>query len=378
MISVTGGSGGGTVAPFDPSVSVASSSTIGSGGADDWWGRASIKRRSSDDALVLAYYRSTSHSANGGDLHIRFSDDHGATWTAEDTKLGGGSVSGFPMNPPSLSGVQDAGEPWLYVCPNGDLLLHMWKVDYGGSNAGSWQSRSTDGGDTWSTPTQISWTGTHSLSSTNTFQTDDDFVFDRTIYAGVRTYDGASYTDCFMSLVKSTDNGVTWDFVSNITGPSETACIEVGLTYVGNSTIVAMLRSLDHTAGYQRTSTDMGATWGSLTNVTSTVGILGRNRVYSSMELRGDAGWWKDPNRVMVGYVQQSSGSSQSRRNAVWFSPDRCTTWDGPHYIDSTVEDAGYGDIFWDATNSRYVVVNYQGTLLAASLKQYDLTVSGL
>jgi hypothetical protein len=103
------------------------------------------------------------------------------------------------------------------------------------------------------------------------------------------------------------------------------------------------------------------------------VGILGRNRVYTAMHLRGEAGWWKDPNLVMVGYVQQVSGSSQTRRNAVWFSPDRGTTWDGPHYIDASTEDAGYGDMFWNG--SGYSVVNYQGTLTAASLEQYDLTV---
>lgn len=374
MIGVTGSSAGGTVAPFDPSVTVTSTATIGSGGADDWWGRASIKRRPSDNALVLAYYRATGHSDNGGDLHIRFSNDHGATWTAEDTKLGGGAVSGFPMNPPNLSGVQDAGEPWLYVCPNGDLLLHMWKVDYGGSNAGAWQSRSTDGGETWSTPTQISWVG-GSLSSTNTFQTDDDFVFDRTIYAGVRTYDGPSYTDCYLSLVKSDDNGVTWQYVSDVTGPSETACIEFGMEYVGNNTIVAMIRSLAHNAGYRRISTDMGATWGSLENVTSSVGILGRNRVYTRSHLQGEPGWWKDPVLFMAGYVHQVSGSSQTRRNAVWVSPDRGTTWDGPQYVDVSIEDAGYGDLFWDATNDRLVFVTYQGTLLAASLKQYNLSV---
>ena len=155
MLGISGGSAGGTVAPFNPAVTVATTTTLGTGGTDDWWGRASIKRRPSDNALVMAYYRAPHHALNGGDLHIKFSNDDGATWTAEDTKIGGGTVSGFPMNPPGLTGDQDAGEPWLYVAPNGDLLLHMWKVAYGVSSAGSWQSRSTDGGHTWDTPTQI-------------------------------------------------------------------------------------------------------------------------------------------------------------------------------------------------------------------------------
>jgi hypothetical protein len=375
---ISGGSGGGTVAPWNPSVSVATTTTLGSGGSPDWWGRASVKRRPSDNALVLVYYRASSHTVNGGALHIKFNATGAAgDWTAQDTALasdGGGAITGFPLNPPDLSGSQDAGEPWLYVCPNGDLLIHMWKVDYGGSNAGSWQSRSTDGGLSWSTPTQISWVG-GSLSSTDTFQTDDDFVFDQTIYAGIRTYNGPSYTDCYLSLVKSADNGATWEYVSDVTGPSETACIEYGMEYVGNSTIVAMIRDLAHTASYQRVSTDMGATWGTLTEVTSTVGIAARQRVYTGMHLRGEAGWWKDPNLVMVGYIQTVPGDSQGRRNAVWFSPDRGTTWSGPHYVDTDTEDAGYGDIFWDFTNQRYSVVNYDGTLTAAALKQYDLTV---
>jgi hypothetical protein len=373
---ISGGSGGGTIDPFNPVVTVDSTDTIGTGGTDDWWGRASIVRRPSDNALILFYYRSTTHSANGGELHIRFSDDDGDTWSAEDETLAAAAVTGFPMNPPNLTGVQDAGEPWAIVAANGDILVAMWKVDYGGSNAGSYLARSTDGGETWNTPAQISFSG-GTLSSSNTFMTDDGFLFNRAIYAGVRTYDGASQTDGFMSLMRSTDDGATWEYVSDITGPSEAACIEVGLEYVGNDTIIAMIRDLAHTNSYKRVSTDMGATWGSLTDVTSTVGIAGRQRVYTMMHLAGEAGWWKDPRLVMTGYVHQTSGDSQDRRNAVWISPDRGTTWDGPHYIDTTTEDAGYGDIFVKADGT-YGVISYDGTLNAADLKQYNLSITGL
>lgn len=379
---VSGGSSVG-INNFDPSVSVASSSTIDAGsGADDWAARASIKRRPSDDALVLVYYRAVTHHTNEGELIIRFSDDHGATWTAANTKLGGGAVSGFPMNP-TVSAGQDAGEPWLYVCPNGDLLLHMWRIDYSTSMGGTWQSRSTDGGESWSTPTQVSFTGTGEDDDI-VFATDDDFVWDRVIYAGARIYTGgADGTPSRSILIKSDDNGASWSQVSVIMDDDEGDSPdfggqEVGIEYVGNSTIVAMIRDNPHTKSYQRISTDLGATWGTLTNVTSTVGIAGRQRVYTRSHLQGHAGWWKDPVLFMVGFVHQVSGSSQTRRNAIWVSSDRGTTWDGPHYIDSSTEDAGYGDIFYDATNNRYVVVTYQGTLNAASLQQYNLTVTGL
>jgi hypothetical protein len=110
--------------------------------------------------------------------------------------------------------------------------------------------------------------------------------------------------------------------------------------------------------------------------VTSQVGIAARQKIYTRSHLQGHDGWWKDPVLVMGGFVHQSAGDSQPRRSCVWFSPDRGITWDGPHYVDTTTDDAGYGDLFWDRTNDRLVMVNYYGTLTAAVEKQYNLTVS--
>jgi hypothetical protein len=119
----------------------------------------------------------------------------------------------------------------------------------------------------------------------------------------------------------------------------------------------------------------MGLTWGSLDNVTSIVDIAARQRVYTRMHLRGEDGWWRDNNLVMVGYVQTDPGNSQERRNAVWFSPDKGKNWSDPQYVDTNSEDGGYGDIY--ATGDDTLgVVNYRGSLTAASLKQYDTTVN--
>lgn len=372
MSSIAGGSGGGTLPPFDPTVTVDTTTTLGSGGGADWWGRASVKRRPSDNALVLAYYRATGHANNDGNVHIKMSDDDGATWTAEDTDLDAITIP--DIHPSYATASQDPGEPWLYVCPNGDLLIHTWVVDYSSDDDGTCQFRSTDGGTTWTEEGPVTYSG--GSFTVHTFQTDDDFVYDGTIYAGVRTYASLAYADCYLSLVKSSDNGETWEYVSDVVAPSDTACIEWGMEYVGNSTIVSMIRDIAHTASYKRISTDMGATWGTLTDVTSTVGIAARQRIYTRAHLQGLDGWWKDPVLYMVGFVQQTPGDSQDRRNAVWISPDRGTTWDGPHYVDTTAEDGGYGDLFWDFTNSRLGMVSYRGTLTAASLKQYDLTVA--
>lgn len=368
-------------------VTVDSTSTIGSGGTEDWWGRASIVRRSTDGVLVLAYQRATHHGINDGDgIHVRMSDDNGATWSDEDEDEAGNPISGTPVLP-TVSAGEDAGEPWMIEAPNGNLLMFMWRVDYGVTVGGTWMSESADGGDTWSTPTgPLAFEGFGATSSTHlrTFMTDDGFVAGNTIYAAARIYIDVALTGSNMVFVMSDDNGATWSRVSNTIAsttdvPTE-GIIEAGVERIGTSRIITMLR--DHPSNsvksWQRESTDMGVTWGSLVDVTSTVGIAGRQRVYTRAHLKGETGWWNDPVLLMVGYEHQTPGSSQDRRNAVWVSRDRGATWTTPFYIDVEVEDAGYGDMFYDADNDQWVVVTYQGTLTAASLKQYRLTIAGI
>jgi len=80
----------------------------------------------------------------------------------------------------------------------------------------------------------------------------------------------------------------------------------------------------------------------------------------------------------MAAYEHITPGDSTPRRNAVWISQDRGDTWDGPNYTDAETEDAGYGDIAYDAMNGYYVYIVTQGTQAAASVKQYNLTITGI
>ncbi len=365
-------------------VTVDATSTLGSGGTLDWWGRASVVRRA-DDALVLFYRRGTAHDVNDGALYVKFSDDDGATWTAENTKLGGGAVTGFPMNPSTLTSGEDAGEPWAIVAPSGDILLFMWRVDYGVLNHGTYMSRSTDGGATWSSSDgPVQFAGLTITQNNRTFATDDGFVLGGVIYMGARVYadDVGGQDPSAVVICTSSDDGATWTRLSTLVSQVDLGghgTQEVGLEYLGGSTILAILRdtaAITHT--YQKISTDLGATWGTLTDVTSEFGVSGRHRVYTRSHLKGESTWWTDPVIVVTGYVHTVPGTSLGRRNAVWISRDSGATWDGPFYVDTANDDGGYGDIFYDVGNDQYVVVSYNGTLTAASLKQYRLTIDGI
>lgn len=326
--------------------------------------------RRPDNVLLLAYKDASAHDVNDGALHLMFSDDDGTTWTDPDTALDAGAVSGFPMNP-TVSAGQDAGEPLLMEAPNGDLLLHMWRIDYSVSQGGTWQSKSTDGGETWSVPTQIDFAGIG--SDNNIFSTDDWFVFDGVIYAAARVHSDTGPSTSKNILISSDDNGATWTWVSDITTTTDNT-IECGLEYVGDDTIVAVLRTTNNTFALLTRSTDMGATW-SVPIRDGYVTTSGRHRIHTKAHLQGGANWWLDPKLIMVGFVLGQNGNSQQRTNAIWLSDDAGVSWSGPYRLDGETEDAGYGDVFYDADNDQWVVVTYHGTLAAAAIKQYRLSI---
>ncbi len=338
--------------------------------ANDWNGRASVEVV--NGVVVLVYQSSSAHAENDGNLHIRFSDDYGETWTAEDTKIGGGTPSGFPMEPPDAGAGEDAGEPWLYIAPNGDLLLHMWRVNYGTTSNGTYQSRSTDGGLTWSTPAAINFTGI--ADDTQVFATDDHFVYSGVIYACARVYDDEAGTNSKSIFIKSADNGTTWEYVSDISSfatPTE----EVGIEYLGSNNIIALLRDDGNAKTYKATSSDMGATWSALTDISDVFQASGRHRIFTRTHLEGGANWWTDNTLIVCGFELPTLGFSNRRRNAIWLSRNGGTTWEGPYWVDLPTSDAGYGDMFYDPENNKYVFISYQGSLNTADLVQYKFSL---
>lgn len=371
-------------------VTVDATSTLVTGGALDWIGRPTIKRRS-DDALVMVYYRATGHATNDGALYIRFSNDDGATWTAENTKLaadGGGAVALFPLNP-TVSAGQDGFEPWLVALPTpGEFLLHTWRFDFNVSNGGTYQWRTTDDGATWSSESgPVAWAGLTATQNGKTYATDQDVTVGSTVFVGARVYNDPDEDPVSLVFCSTTTDGASptttgWTRLATLVSAAALGghgAQEIGFTRVG-STFYAIIRdTADITHGYKMVSTDLtGTTWGALTDITSEIGIFARPRIYTRAQLKGQANWWNDPVLILSGFVHQTPGTSLSRRNAICISRDSGATWDGPNYIDTTADDGGYSDMFYDAGNDQYVVVSYRGTLTAADLKQYRLTIDGI
>lgn len=332
----------------------------------------------------MVYRKGVSHGSEESELAIRFNPTGDPLdWTAENTKLDGNPVSGFPMEPePFHIGVGDA---WLMVAPSGRLVMHMWALEGDASvkvHHGTFQSVSTDGGDSWSTPALVSFQNLDDEANTDVLATDDDFVLNGVIYAAARI--GADTVGTYSSLqilIKSIDDGATWEKVSTIVADGETpgtaiTSAELGLEHIGNDTIITEIRGINAADSYQRVSTDLGLTWGSLANVTSTRGAAGRQRMFTLAHLRGEADWWEDPNLIMCGFYHLVRGQQSPRQICVWLSDDAGDTWSRPHPLGQGYGDAGYGDLFYNG--SGYTLVTYGGVTSSASVLQFDLDIQAI
>lgn len=363
---------------FNPSVTVASRTVLKTGGSPrNWHGRAVVVTRP-DGVKVLVYRSGESHLDNNAQMHIRFKEP-GGSWTADDTTLDSNPVTGFPMNPPE--GNINAGDASVYVTPSGRLVMHMWSVvggDWPATLNGTWQSESNDG-HAWTTPVQVDFGG--GLNQDRTFATDDWFVYNGVIYTAARVYNADNPTDSYVVFLRNASDGDldAWEYVSDITSAgSDTQ--EIGMEFVGDDTILSLIRSLNNDETLQGASTTLGASWSTI-DVSGTVQVSGRHRMYTRMHLKGEPGWWRDRVMLVNGFQLMNPGSSQDRRNCVWVAQvvagGPTMKYFGPFYLDTETEDAGYGDIYWDEVEEAYFVISYDGSLAAADLVEYKLTVSG-
>jgi hypothetical protein len=330
----------------------------------DWFGRASVETLSSG-VTVMVYYRGTGHAENVGAVHICFSDDYGETWTAEDTDLNDDAVAGFPMNPPDASAGQDANEPWLVRYDDDTLLLFIWRVKWATSAYnGTYQSKSVDGGITWTAPTAVTITGAQ--DSNYAFLTNDHTIYNGRLYCAYEDKYGGGERCC---VAYTDDVGATWTHLSVIgTGSSEAA-----LEYVGNDTLISILRSGSNNQTFANRSTDLGTSWVGRTEITWRIPPICRPRIKTRAHLKGEANWWEDTHLILWGGYFENS----KRINCISFSKDSGATWTIPTALDTPYDDAAYGDILYNPNADTYEYLCYRGNGFAgpARIVQYSLRV---
>lgn len=324
-----------------------------------------------DDEVVLIYRQGSSHTAADSKLHIRFSDDYGATWSDRDKYLDGSAVTNFPFDPASYTGNQHPAEPYLYKAPNGDLILHTWRTEVPAAPEHcTYQSVSTDGGKTWSAGADIVLSG---QDKSLIFCCDDHFVYNGVIYAAGRDFSDTSRYH--MVFIKSTDNGATWIYVSNMEYvATDESTVEVGIEYLGNNTIIAVYRTTAFTHTMRSYSYDMGATWSRIESIAENIPASGRHRIWTKTHLEDGANWWTDnQNLIMCGFVNYPG---QGRKTAVWYSKNGGETWTQPRFLEADIyNDAGYADMIYNPTTGEYVLMSYIGPVGAAGavIKQYNI-----
>ena len=336
--------------------------------ATRWYGRPVLKRLA-DKIWMMVYANSQSHNnLTNSQLHVRFSDDYGETWTDQNKYLDGSVVTGFPMFPPTcVPGVNNRGpgEGYIYQCPisPNHLIIHMWDSNYNNIVNGTWQSKSIDGGKTWSTPAKIAWINNTGITHDDErcFSTDDSFFYDGVIYAGVREYETDAITTAIrVWIAKSEDNGTTWELVSLLSTFAD-GTQEIGIEHVGNNAIIACIRGNWGPAAYYSKSTDMGLTWEPLSQVQALYDVWGRNRIYTRSHIKGTNNWWDDPVLICHSFVfvDGETGESNPRRLAVWISFDKGELFLGPYYLKEQGFDGGYGDLLYNPIKDEYVTLQY-------------------
>lgn len=336
-----------------------------------------------DGTWFLVYHESGNHwkyepqkpkPALTGVLHARFSADCGRTWSEEDHYVDGSRLDAFPAYPPGAepdNADYEPGEPWAYLAPNGDLVVHSLKDNFNTMQwDGTWQMRSSDGGRQWTKFEKIDVVGID--HDKDIWLIDDHFIRDGVIYMGAREI-RKLWSDVRNLLVKSADNGHTWQFVSYVTD-RKGLTDEQGIEYLGNDTILCVLNDVEVRHTWRTYSHDLGKTWDPPEDISPQAKIWDRPRIFTAAHLRNEPNWWRD--RLILGASDQRTrvGHGTPRRNCLWLSPDAGVNWQ-VFNLDEETEDTGYGDMLYDPVNRQYVAILYHGTKDEAVLKQYKFRI---
>lgn len=348
-------------------------------GGHDWMGRPDVTKLP-NGVIIALWTEATAHNDLADRIwNINFSDDDGATWTANNVYLDAGAVTGFPMvaNAPDATGI---GSMQLISCLNGDLIIiSAERVNVGTPGyENGWVTlylyRSTDNGKTWD--------GGYDLGAALPDVADETKIW--ASYTHTKSPSGVIYipisettTDVNgntrQRVYRSGDHGVTWTHLSNFVEYSEMSPTgwELGIAWMPGGRMIGIVESSAYTRTFMKISEDEGETWGSIVEITEEMGYVGVHQ--PKVERFNDF-------LILTGrYV--SRAPEFVCRNGYWISTDDGTTWTR-RYLDSF--NIGLGGTGLDAGDAGYVkfflrddrtffFFGYYGDNGAAVLYQYQV-----
>jgi len=357
---------------------------------NDWQGRNNPVVNALGE-WVMIWTEGENHSdvSSNWRCNIAFSDDEGATWSANNEYLDTSAVTGFPLSPVQ-SPATAISDFQLMKCPNNDLVIIGQER---GVATGTWndtnvtqsQFRSTNDGKTWA----FEFDFCAAIGQTTTAQKSkimgnyENVVIGSDIYLCLNEVDstGPKYR---IGCYKSSDNAATWTKISQITEYDERPYdwTEVSLVYLGNSRIGALAsqNATNFNTAEYRESPDMGLTWGTVTDITEAIGYTGicQPRTFIAGDKLVFAG--RDNKRYFYEPLQ-----SWNDRNTFWTTPLTdlfSLTETKRYYLDpfysgaSKVNldqgDSGYIRLFIKA-NGNYLFFGYYGTAAAATIYKYEV-----
>jgi hypothetical protein len=246
--------------------------------------------------------------------------------------------------------------------PNGDLILQFWRTAY---RSGTKQLRSTDNGKTWVTDIdRIRVVGVDGADDDKVIGTEDYFVDPEKpsdVYMAFQYYGYGTKSGCL--LAKSQDNCKSYSFLSWMSPLSDTedpegnSTFEPAIEYVGNRTIVGVMRGSRNRWTWQTVSTDMGASFSPQIEISDRInggipnGLWQRARLYKESNP-----FFQHDNRLdyaraegrLWGFGIHSMGGGYTRKPVVYWSDDNGESWHGPELLHGPMHpgtDTGYGDL---------------------------------
>ena len=290
-------------------------------------------------------------------IHILTSTDEGRTWSGLDKWFDGTPIKSMPYRDGKCH-----SEPGLYRMPNGDIILQFWKD---GFSNGTKQLRSTDNGKTWITDIdRIQVAGVPRADDDRVIGTEDYFIDPENpsdVYMAFQYFHYNNNAGCLLAI--SRDNCKSYSFLSWIAplaseDPDGGAAFEPAIEYVGNRTIVSVLRDASgNKATWQTISKDMGVSFAPLVDISEKIrggvsnGLWQRARLYKesnpSFQYNTSLDYTRGEGRLW-GFGHHSMGGGYTRKPLAYWSDDNGQTWQGPELLHGPMHpgtDAGYGDL---------------------------------